>query len=64
MFGVREIHKGCEDMGIVFEGSKEECERFVCLQDELLSLSGGHIEIDFEIMEARHDELWRQINGG
>jgi hypothetical protein len=50
-FKVMQWDKG-EGADVAFEGTKEECERFVELKWELLSMTGNPIETDFEIEEG------------
>ena len=55
-FKVMKWDKG-EGADVAFEGSKEECERFVCLEEELLGMTGNPIETFFEIEEvSRHEQ--------
>ena len=41
-----------EDLGVVFEGSKPECERFVDAQETMLCLRGEPSDTFFEIDKA------------
>lgn len=43
-------------MGVAFSGTLEECERFVRLQWDLLTMSGNPVEIGFVIEEGPLDE--------